>query len=332
MIFIVWIGLALIPFVMGKGALLIADRSKRKREYTKYGYTWKDNYITGVIIAIGITEVAHLMAVFGGQSFSLIARVWVILILITSIIGLIICFMTIKNKKNKGIKNSDKNSEKFYLLLGLSVLLQFVVLMTGNELYREGNMIVETVQTFISSGEVYQVNPLTGQAYEQGIPLRIEILSLPTLYGVLSQQFSIPVTIIVERMIPAVVLITGYLAYSSLGDVLFEKSYHKEKKKAIFLCIISLLIWFGDYNIYMDGFGVMHNGYLGTSIRSMILLPYTITMCLREKWMMVALCVIAEACIVWTLYGLGACLGVAVLMVTVKFVMTQDIWKKWSKQ
>ncbi len=327
MVFIVWIGLALIPFVMGKGALSITDRVRGK-----YSHTWKDSYITGVIITIGLTEAVHLMAVFLRQAFSMIAKIWVALILITSLIAFIICFMKMINKKKKRIKSSVEYIEKIYLLFGLSVMIQFVMLMTGNELYRESNMMVETVQTFISSGEVYQVNPLTGQAYEQGIPLRIELLSLPTLYGVLSQQFSIPVTVIVERMIPAVVLIAGYLAYSCLGDVLFEHSYHKDKKKAIFLCIISLLIWFGDYNIYMDGFGVMHNGYLGTSIRNMILLPYTITMCLREKWLMVVLCILAEACIVWTLYGLGACLGVAALLVTVKFIMNQGIWKKWSKQ
>lgn len=327
MVFIVWIGLALIPLVMGKGALLIADRGKGT-----YNHTWKDSYITGVMIAVGITEVAHLMAVFLRQSFSMIAKAWVAFILIISLIASVICLFIIKNKKKKKIKRSGEYIEKIYLLFGLSVIIQFVMIMTGNELYREGDMMVETVQTFISSGEVYQVNPLTGQAYEQGLPLRIEILSLPTLYGVLSQQFSIPVDVIVERMIPAVVLMTGYLAYSCLGDVLFEQSYHKDKKKAIFLCIISLLIWFGDYNVFMDGFGVMHNGYLGTSIRNMILLPYTITMCLREKWMMVVLCVIAEACIVWTLYGLGACLAVALLIVAVKFIINRGIWKKWSKQ
>lgn len=337
MIFIVWIGLALIPFVMGKGALLISDRRKGKRDdsryvSTKYIHTWKDSYIIGIIITLGITEAVHLMAVFLGQSFTTISTIWVVIILLTSVSGLLLCLLTMKNKNKKSVRNKEEYIEKFYILFGLSVLIQFVLLMTGNGIYNDGDMMVETVRTFISSGEVYKVNPLTGQAYELGLPLRIEILSLPTLYAVLSQQFFVEVEIIVEKMIPAVVLITGYLAYSCLGDVLFKQSNHKEKKKAVFLCIITLLIWFGDYNIFMDGFGVMHSGYLGTSIRSMILLPYTITMCLREKWMMVVLCVIAEACIVWTLYGFGACFGVAVLMITVKIVMNQNIWKKWSER
>lgn len=80
------------------------------------------------------------------------------------------------------------------------------------------------------------------------------------------------------------------------------------------MVLVALLLWVGDYMYGMDGFGVQYAGFRGVSVRMAILLPYTFGLILRRKWKPVVLCILAEACIVWTLYGMGACLFVAVAM------------------
>ena len=71
----------------------------------------------------------------------------------------------------------------------------------------------------------------------------------------------------------------------------------------------------------MDGFGVMHSGFRGVTIRAAILLPYTVGLVLRKKYKLLVLCVLAEACVVWTFYGLGACLLVSVGMLVTDYLI-----------
>ena len=42
-----------------------------------------------------------------------------------------------------------------------------------------------------------------------------------------------------------------------------------------------------------------------------------------KKWILALLCVIAEACLVWTLYGMGACLFVIVGMAVLGFIRSR---------
>ena len=87
------------------------------------------------------------------------------------------------------------------------------------------------------------------------------------------------------------------------------------KKRICFLIVVAALIWAGTYFYVMDGFQVMYCGWTGTAIRNGVLLPWLMSVCLRKKWGYALLCILAEACIVWTFYGMGVCLVVVVGMI-----------------
>ena len=329
MALVLWLILALVPFLLGKGALRILYGKRYAQDFG-----WPDAFLTGITVCIGITETAHLTAVFLKWPFDRCVKM---LCLLAGGISLVVLLWLVRQRqKRKNDAFYRKAQEKdalrrkmtgsgytpvqqvLYAALGLSVMLQIILIMTSDMTYWGGDMTRETVMSFLNSNAIYEVNPLTGQAYTAGIPLRIKILSLPTLYAGLCSTFGISADWLLGRVIPAVVLIAGYLAYGRLAGVLFGRD---RTKRGVFLLVTSLLFWFGDYMAAMDGFGVLHCGCRGTAIRAAILLPYTICMCLRGKWKSAVLCIAAEACIVWTLYGMGACLISAVLMVQVKLVM-----------
>jgi len=90
--------------------------------------------------------------------------------------------------------------------------------------------------------------------------------------------------------------------------------------RRLFLLLVALLFLFGNYQYGLDGFGVQFAGGRGETIRAVILIPYVISAVLRRKWYLVGLCIIVEACIVWTFYGMGACLLVAAGMLLVQNV------------
>lgn len=323
MAFVLWLGLALIPFLLGKGFLALFYGKK----YVQYGRI--DAFLAGIPVGIGLTQAAHLAAVFFRLSLTDAVRIWNLFMAVMILMILFpIMLRKQKQKRNPALRRKRKQNagkiqttnsittaqQILYLFLGVSIVLQVAVLASGQYLFRTGDMTLETVNSFLATDEIYQVNPLTGFAYEQGMPLRLKILSLPTLYGILCKNFNLSASLVIETMIPVAVLLASYLAFSRLAEVLFGNN---RTQKVVFLLIVSILFWIGDYTHAMDGYTVMHWGYRGTTIRNLILVPYTISLCLQRKWRLTFLCILAEACIVWTLYGAGVCLIVTALLAAI---------------
>ena len=79
-----------------------------------------------------------------------------------------------------------------YAIFVIIIILQLVQVVMNQKLYLDGDMTRETVNSFLAEDAVYRVNPMTGQAYTLGMPLRLKILRLPTLYGILCRSGSAP--------------------------------------------------------------------------------------------------------------------------------------------
>ncbi len=200
-----------------------------------------------------------------------------------------------------------------YLALGVLALMlsQIAFLLFGGQAYLKGDMTVETVGSFLTTDSVYQVNPLTGAPYTTGMPLRLQILGLPGMYGFLCSVTGISPIIMVGTIIPVVVLIFSYLAFGLLGQALFPE---ERKKQLGFLIAVGLLFWVETSAVSMDGFRLLYAGYQGVTIRNLVLLPWLFSLILRKKWLYAFGLVAVEACMVWTLYGLGMCgLAIAVM-------------------
>ena len=76
----------------------------------------------------------------------------------------------------------------------------------------------------------------------------------------------------------------------------------------------------------VDGFNLLCCGWRGVTIRNLVLLPWLFSLCLRGKRFGILLCLAAEVCLVWTLYGLGVCAVVAVGMLLCGYLV-----KKYRK-
>lgn len=283
-----------------------------------------DYFPVGSIVVIGLAEAAHLTAVFTGRSFSDCVKLFGILVaaglLATLALGLL-------HRKKKAAPKAAIHSQGIgrdcyalaaYAVFGVLVLVQLLVILSGEMVSIQGDMTVETVNSFLETDALYQVNPLTGQAYSAGLPLRLKILCLPTLYGALSRLLFASAVQVVWVLVPILTLVISYFVYAGLSKTLFPES---TAKRGIFLAVTALLLLVGDYMYGMDGFGLLHSGFRGTSIRALILIPYTFDLCMRKKWKTVLLCILAEACIVWTFYGMGVCVFVAAGMFLIQKIL-----------
>lgn len=272
---------------------------------------WKDYYYSDIIVSFfilltGAAEAAHLAGVFLHRSLSDCTVLFgVLAALILAGLGAAAFFMRKRERKCSAGKEKWTKAEKGMLVVfGFLLLTQLLYAAAGKNIYCQGDMTVETVGSFIRNDGIYQVNPLTGGAYVWGIPSRLEILCLPTMYASLCSIFRMNPADFVWHVVPAAVILLCYAAYCCLGKSLFPKN---RTGQLCFLIAAALLIDAGSYRYGMDGFGILFSGWRGVTLRNAVLIPYAVSLCLRKKYFHALLCVLAEACIVWTLYGLGAC-------------------------
>ena len=315
MALLLWLLAALIPCLIGMGALRILYGSRTAQEMST-----ADSVLTGGIICIGLAEAAHLTAVVLGWSFSRCIKFLGIGLFALLVVAVSVIFLCRKKDVNRKwqLQNVKKKLQPAWIAFFVVAILQLIFVSLAKEVYVAGDITLETVKSFLHTDAVYQVNPLTGNEYTLGMPLRLKILCLPTLYAGISQAFGLAPQQVLCEIIPAFVLIGSFLAYSTVANYFFPED---SRKRGLFMLVVAVLLGAGDYMPGMDGFGVMHSGFSGVTIRAAVLLPYTFGAVLRKKYKLAVLCVLAEACIVWTFYGAGACLFVLAGMLVVSILM-----------
>lgn len=217
---------------------------------------------------------------------------------------------------------------RFFLLM---VLIQVVYVYCMPAITAPGDITVETLRSFQATDGIYLVNPLTGQAYTQGMSLRYRILGLPTLYALIGGAFPVDSGVLVQNLMPVVVLAGAYMVYYRLARLLFGADL---RKKYLLLILVIMILWCGEGVTWLDGYAALHGAWMGTSIRNLILLPYALSLGLekdlRHTWPGMLLCVLAEASICWTLNGLGLCLLLLVLMTALDKIGASRLYRRLS--
>lgn len=272
-----------------------------------------DRCITGLIIMIGMAETGHLLMVFGHRPFSDAVHIFV-----AGLVAALLLFVGHTVIKSGGAAARSERGKTPVTTLSAGALVLFILLFvyqimtvtSENTTERSGDMMVETVESILETGEIYGVNPLTGREYTAGVPLKIRILGLPTMYAILCRISGIAAWDMLCKWVPLLGLGFCYLAFWTLAGTLFPEKKDREAR-VIFMVAVAAVLCAGGHAFGMDGSGLLYRGYRGTTLRGTILLPYTLGLCLRRRWKQTILCVLAEACIVWTLYGMGVCLFVA---------------------
>ncbi len=312
--------MTVLPVLAGRGVLAILYRKQARKFYIAEGL------IVGWLVVIGLAQVAHLAAVFLGWSLRKVTVLFAACCIVVALTGVLIGLAGAKAGKGVDERPHKSLTMRSYGLITVWILLsvwQVMTIVSQESVYRVGDMTVETVESFLQTDGIYTVNPLTGRGYEAGIPFRIKILGLPTLYAMLCNLFGIATTELVWRMIPVMVLLLSYCAFWVLGKVLFDSDKEGEKR-LLFMVFTALLFCVGDYAFGMDGFGLLHCGYRAVTIRNLVLIPYAFFLGLRKKWRVALPVVLAEACIAWTFYGMGMSLVVLAGMAVISRLQKKE--------
>ena len=270
------------------------------------------------IYIFGIAEALHLAGLFKHVPLSTLAGIALPAWLAAAVLFAVNDMLDKKKKKKQGTETESGDPAGFRkfpyrtLLFCLIVVLQAVWFLMLQTPEISGDITGETVQTFLTENAVYTVNPMTGSAFTQGMPARLKILGLPAFYALICRLTGCPAVYTVYRIMPLVTFLLAYVVYGLWARFLFPKDY---KKQITFLLVIALLFQFGCY-----GARLFAAGWRGETIRALILLPYALLCLMKKRKKGVLLCILAEACMVWTLYGAGLVLLMTVIVEVIRYV------------
>lgn len=298
------------PLLLGTGILAVLYR----KQFT-YKITLSESYVLGIIACIGLMQVVHVVGLFGDVSLTKVGFIVGVLLAVAVLPALAGVISHWKKQKERFFRLDKQEKTMLPFLFLVLFFLQFLLIYCMKPVVTQGDITLETVQSFLAQDGIYRVMPLTGNVSETGMPLRYTILCLPTLYSILCQVFDMEPELLVCHMIPALVLAASYFGYYHLSGILFgEKAL---KKRYLFLVIVACFFLFMDRGVSSNGYSALHGGYLGVSVRNLVLVPYVFSSALEKRWWKAVLCVLAEACIVWTFWGFGVCAAVLAGMLIV---------------
>ncbi len=298
-----------VPVVIGDAALRVCLMKGKKPA------VW-EGYIIGTLICILLGEVLHLCTVFlhwPFRRFFLSYAIALVAVVAASAVATIVEKRKNHNQNGKtSIRgNQKKNAYLWVLALCAIILFQCIFHIVMHVPDVQWDVTIENVTTMLHTDTVYQLNPLTGQSYEVGMPMRLKILALPSIYAACCKWFHVNPQVVVYNLVPIFVLILSYLVLFGWARYLYPE---KEKQQRNFMLFAALLLQFGNYAVMTLGYGLFHMGFRGEVICAGILYPYILLMCLQKRKWSVLLCLIVEIGMVWTWYGLGG--GLLICMVT----------------
>lgn len=324
MIILLWLLLAVVPWLLGAGILTVLHR----RSLGVVHMT--DAWVMGGMCCVGVAQALHLLGTFGHMPLSRLVPLWHVSLGALCALALALVAGAYRRHRER-FRILPQRGGNFVLpgIFLLMVLIQAVYVYCMPAITTPGDIVVESVQSFLAADGIYRVNPLTGQAYVEGMSMRYRVLGLPTLYTLLGVSFSVEGGLLVQNLMPVVVLAGAYMVYYRLSRLLFGDDL---RRKYLMLIIVSLIFWCGEGFAWLDGYAALHGAWQGTSIRNLILLPYALSLGLeknlRRTWPGMVLCVLTEACVCWTFNGLGLCLILLAVMALLDRITASRLYRR----
>lgn len=291
----------------------------------------KTLFVEFFISILGISEIINLLALAKHLQVSAASKLFMIafILIFLAFIGLL-TFAVIKSRDiiKATFKTYSSNKTSLFMLIIFAVFVIFQIIFHYYicKPYIAGDITGETVTTFIRSNEFHTINPLTGLPYTDGIPTRLKILCIPSLYVFVSSLTGLHPYTVCYKLAPTLIIPVAYLVYFLFADFIFKEDTHK---KSMFMLIIAAVLFFGFIGQITETRFLMTQAWSGEAIRNTIILPFIILSLLKRRWWDVILCILAEAILCWTLYGMGfGVLITAIYLIValiIKLIKTKEV-------
>ena len=281
-------------------------------------------FITGLWIALGCAQLAHIITLFTDRSLQTYTALSCVLVFVGIFLYVGILFLCRKKmffaEKNALSKAAPAHLEKAsipYIVVFLALATASIYSMCVNYVPELTEGTYDIVVGNLQSGNIMMVHPFTGESLELGMPLRRQVIGLTSLYSGMAHLFSVSEYVVLCKIVPICLWCFSMLLYWAFAQKLFLE----QAKRWLFLCAVALFYLLSRGGAGMPAAGLFGAGFTGETIRSVLLIPYTFYVTWHKKWLLAIIAVLVEVSIVWTTYGIGYCAFIVVCMFLVHFFL-----------
>ena len=257
----------LLIFIMPYLAGYVCKEITRQKEMSQI-----ETYLTGFFLLFLVQGLVFGAGVFAGRDFETACRFMngaqgliVVLFLVFGAIRLM--------PAHRGHIKREPFRKEEKILLGITLFLFALVLAKifySTEALRD-DAVLETVRTTLSTGTMFQYQPLTGQKMELGMIISKKIITLPLYDAYLVNLTGIEPSVLLYDVLTVQTLVAVYLSTLLLVSRIYEKA---RRKSILFAMFLGMLLLSGDYFKETLSYHIVYNGYLGMTICMAVILPY----------------------------------------------------------
>lgn len=237
----------------------------------------------GFVIFLAIQQILAFPILHTHRSF----MSFFILFILSIVISILIClvFFLLK-KKNKAvleiiITKKEKSYMSSKIFIGVFFLLVFAQIIgsLATEKYDyDDSFYVNLMQQNIGELHLYSYDPSTGNKDFPMLPFYV-LQSWELIVSTFSYITNIPVVILAHTLLPIIIVILSYIAYTKL----FTELAGEKNKKYIYLMLIFLAIFhiMNGFSPYSQGHFLLGRAWQGKAVLLHLILPTLYTYLLR---------------------------------------------------
>ena len=275
--------------------------------------------ITGFLILTGCAEAAHLITIMTDKSL----QTYTLLCMVFVVAGLFAYAGLLYWRFRKG-KLSLQSRETFSLkgnwgkVVFVGIALVTIYHFMAGYVPQFQDATYEIVLGNVKSGKIMSVHPFLGTETDAAMPMRMRILGLSSFYSALITISKQSAYTIMCKVAPLAFWALSILIYWEFSKELFKEN---PEKRWIFISVVAFVYLATSGGEGLVGNRLFYSGFSGETIRAAVLMPYTLYVSWQKRWCLAGLAVLAEACLVWTTFGVGYCFLIAAGMFFVHWVL-----------
>lgn len=235
-----------------------------------------ETYLIGFFFLFFLQGVVLVPCVFLNLGFSMACNVLMAVIGAVFVAGMIMASLAFVHAKKEGTALEKRKSpwRKKDRLLFAGMLVVFVLLIVrmvlGLDVLRD-DIVLETVNTTVSTETMFTYHPLTGMIMDGGMITSKKIVTLPLFYAVFADFFGMEAKYLLYLVINVIVIGCSYYACALL---LNKVTILTRSKMYAYWMVYGLLILAGDYHKSTLAYRLLYQGYEGITICFGVMMPY----------------------------------------------------------
>ncbi len=275
--------------------------------------------ITGLWIALSCAQLAHIITLFTDGSLQTYTQLSCVLVLVGIFAYIGVLCMAKKKQWIASAKNSRVSfaTMQEYAKENILYIVVFAILTAVTIAQFSVNYVPELtdgtydiVLSNLQSGNIHEVHPYTGGIVRNAMPLRRQIIGLPSFYSALITVFGASAYTVLCKIVPICLWCFSMLLYWVFATSLFEK----ERDRWLFVIVVALFYLVSNGGVGLVGAQLFRSGFTGEAIRGALLMPYALYVSWQKKWLLAVIAILVEVSIVWTTFGIGYCFLIVVCM------------------